>query len=61
MQRANVMMDSSQYLELSNVARVDGVATAVPDNANYTFKCNNVSQALNKHKQTTMSLPNTTV
>lgn len=42
-QRANGMMDSSVYPEIKDTVKcVNGVAEAIPGNANYTFQCNNV-------------------
>ena len=37
------MMDSSVYPEIKGTVKcVNGVAEAIPGNANYTFQCNNV-------------------
>ena len=37
------MMDSSVYPEIKDTIKCEnGVATAIPGNANYTFQCNNV-------------------
>lgn len=37
------LLDSAQYPELSYTPCVDGLATAIPGDANNTFQCNNVS------------------
>lgn len=37
------LLESSQYPELSYTPCIDGLATAIPGDANNTFQCNNVS------------------